>query len=41
MNLKLSKSELKKLSDNPFKYNRRTTKPHIKTMIESISKGVF
>ena len=38
MNLKLSKSELKKLSDNPFKYNRKTTKPHIKTMIESISK---
>mgnify|MGYP003625118277 CR=1 FL=1 len=38
MNLVLSKAELKKLSDNPFKYNRKTTKPHIKTMMESINK---
>lgn len=36
--IKLTKEELKKLSDNPFKYNRKTTKPHIKTMIESINK---
>ena len=36
--IKLTKEELKKLSNNPFKYNRKTTKPHIKTMIESINK---
>lgn len=36
--IKLTKEELKNLSDNPFKYNRKTTKPHIKTMIESINK---
>ena len=36
--VQLSKSELKKLSDNPFKYNRKTTKPHTNDMLNSISK---
>lgn len=34
----LTKKELKKLSDNPFKYNRSTTKSHIKSMLHSVNK---
>ena len=36
--VQLSKSELRKLSDNPFKYNRKTTKSHTNDMLNSISK---
>lgn len=33
-----TKSDLKKLSDNPFKYNRKTTKSHINSMLNSVTK---
>ena len=33
-----TKSDLKKLSDNPFKYNRKTTKSHINSMLSSVTK---
>lgn len=33
-----SKNDLKELSDNPFKYNRKTTKTHINSMLNSVTK---
>lgn len=32
------KNDLKQLSDNPFKYNRKTTKSHINSMLNSVTK---
>ncbi len=36
--IKLSKVELTKLSNNPFKYNRKTTSSHIKSMLSSVNR---
>lgn len=38
MKVTLNKTELENLSNNPFKYNRPTTKSHIKSMLQSVNK---